>query len=175
MMVTRLDCVGDADGEISVNEANILHFLGIIEDYTNKILNDYYFTQINENEFFLDDETATQSNTINNDQLHYVLGAGPTLPMAAESMNVNPPKLLDYSSDENSGDDCDNGSRPLTLDEVKSKMKTRINNQHRRKAPKNESQTNGRRGSILTRRKTSLLVTDIATTMMSRRSTAIAN
>ncbi len=174
MMITRLDCSEDTSGEISVNEANILHFLGTIEDYTNRILNDHYFIQVNsEQEHEIDDEILSSSKAKDSDQLHYVIGVGPTLPMAAESMNVNPPKLLDYSSDENSVDDGDTGSRPLTLEEVKSKMKARINNQQRRKNPKNENQVNGRRGSILTRRRSSLLVKDIGPSMMSRRSTTI--
>lgn len=174
-MVTRLDCnngdsIGEESVEVSVNKANMLNFLGTIEEYTNEILNSYYLIQLNENaENVGTTELRSPCKPIDM-QLQSVLGVGPKMPMAVDSMNVNPPKLLDYSSDENSVEECDNGSRPLTLDEVKSKMFTRIS-QQRRKAPKSDGQRNGRRGSILTRRRSSLLVAEAATSMLSRRST----
>lgn len=175
-MVTRLDCIDESIGEVSVNEANILHFLGIIEQQTNQILNNFYHNiPVND----LDAENSDTSDIASPQQqdsikLQCILGVGPKTPMAVDTMNVNPPKLLDYSSDENSVEDNnDNGCRPLTLDEVKSKMITRIG-QKRNKAPKPESQFNGgRRGSILTRRRTTVLVADAAMKMMSRRKTTI--
>ena len=169
-MVTRLDCSCDNIGEVSLNETNILNFLGAIEERTNEILNDYYLTQVHGSIEDVGENKVPNSLMQVDTKLQCVLGVGPKLPMAADSMNVNPPKLLDYSSDENSVDECDIGSRPLSLDEVKSKMTTRII-QQRRKAPRTENQTNGRRGSILTRRRTSLLAANAATFMAQRRST----
>ena len=176
MMVTRLDCNDDNIIEdVSINEANMLHFLGIIEEHANEILNGFYLMNINGNIGSSDSVDASDTLTPDNTQLQRVLGVGPKLPMAVDTMNVNPPKLLDYSSDENSVEDGnDTGSRPLTLDEVKSKMMTRIS-QKRSKAPKTDGQTiGGRRGSISHRRRTTLLAADAAVSMMSRRRTTVS-
>lgn len=173
MMITRLDCNGDNTGDLSVNEANMLQFLGVIEEHTNQVLNDYYLIRVHENiERGRSNESDSSLEPVET-KLQCVLGVGPKMPMAADSMNVNPPKLLDYSSDENSTEDNDVGTRPLKLDEVKSKISNRIN-QQRRKGPNTDSQTNGRRGSIFSRRR-SLLAANAATIMAKRRSTISIN
>ncbi len=174
MMVTRLDYADDNTGDVSVNEANMLQFLGLIEEHTNQVLNDYYLIRVHNNhENGRANETESSLEPVDT-KLQCVLGVGPKMPMAVDSMNVNPPKLLDYSSDENSAEECDIGTRPLKLDEVKSKITNRIN-QQRRKGPITDHQTNGRRGSILTRRRTSLLVANAATIMANQRSTISIN
>lgn len=172
-MVTRLDCSDDSIGEISVNETNMLHFLGIIEQKTNEILNHYYRIECHKNAENDDDDDNYQNQE--NKQLQCILGVGPTMPMGVETMNVNPPKLLDYSSDENSVEDGnDNGCRPLALEELKSKMMTRIG-QKRTKGSKTDAQTiGGRRGSILQRRRSSLSVAYVASSMASRQRHSIA-
>ena len=49
-----------------------------------------------------------------------MLGQGPMTPMGTEMIQINPPNLNDYSSEEDSDED-DNEARPLTHEELKSK------------------------------------------------------
>ena len=68
-----------------------------------------------------------------------ILGQGPVTPMGQDIIQINPPNLDDYSSDESS-DASDDESRPLTHDELKMKtMKTL----HKRAA--NNGKDKGRR------------------------------
>jgi hypothetical protein len=208
MMVTRLDCNDNSIGdEVSVNEANMLNFLAIIEQRTNDIINGFYNCNLHLNENMSDlddeDEDAINSTTIhinnnnkyNNNKnikssmisppkdtthLQCILGVGPKMPMALDVMNVNPPKLLDFSSDENSVDeinDTHNELRPLSLDEVKSKMMNRLANQRRSRVKTTDGGEvlRGRRGSILAmRRRSSLVAAESAISMMSTRRTTIS-
>merc|ERR1712159_330876 len=57
-----------------------------------------------------------------------VLGMGPTTPMGQDLIHVNPPKLEDYSS-EDEDEDEDEETRPLTREELKAKT---LNRMHRR-------------------------------------------
>jgi hypothetical protein len=52
-----------------------------------------------------------------------VLGMGPTTPMGQDLIHVNPPKLEDYSSEE---EDDNDDTRPLTRDEIKAKTLTKM-------------------------------------------------
>ena len=54
-----------------------------------------------------------------------MLGTGPTTPMGQDLIHVNPPKLEDYSSEEDDGDD-DGETRPLNRDELKAKTLNRM-------------------------------------------------
>ncbi|KAF1330693.1 hypothetical protein FI667_g4893, partial [Globisporangium splendens] len=66
--------------------------------------------------------TAAHSNSgavLQHPGLQSVLGVGPLTPMGQEPLQINPPNLEDYSSeDEDSGDNEDN-MHPLTRDELK--------------------------------------------------------
>ena len=52
-----------------------------------------------------------------------VLGMGPTTPMGQDLIHVNPPKLEDYSSEE---EDDNDDTQPLTRDEIKAKTLTKM-------------------------------------------------
>ena len=194
MMINRIDCVDDSIGETSVNEANMLHFLGLIEEKTNEILNNFYVANAHHHRLeqhkrdqnsICDDSSSLEDDDEEeedqNTQLQCVLGVGPKLPMGSDSMTINPPKLLDYSSDENSVDDNNDtgGCRPLTIDEVKSKMITRIGQKRNKGNGAHKNHLGGRRGSILQRRRTSILVANnnnnntASSMMISRRQTAL--
>ena len=68
MLLTRLDCHNDDHvGEISVNEANILQFLGVIEQQTNEILHVY-------NRRIVCDEMAASTNFIKDKDDHVEIG-----------------------------------------------------------------------------------------------------
>ncbi|CAM9981411.1 unnamed protein product, partial [Discosporangium mesarthrocarpum] len=53
-----------------------------------------------------------------------------------ELIHVNPPKLEDYSSEEDSGGSEDDDARPLTREELKAKTLTRIQRKTAREAPR---------------------------------------
>lgn len=136
-------------GDSVVTEANMMQYLGVIEQKTNDILHQYANVAL-----LLQQKTKKQSggsdiyeqealfmtNTISaasssggsslsgaphhhggaqHPALQSVLGVGPLTPMGQEPLQINPPNLEDYSSeDEDSGDNEDN-MHPLTRDELK--------------------------------------------------------
>ena len=86
------------------NDANMLAFLGLIEERTNQIL--------------AGGDDAEGGGAI--------LGMGPQTPAGAIHLNVNPPATGDdYSSDDESDDDDED--RPLTRDELKARTMRRLN------------------------------------------------
>mmetsp|Transcript_10642 Transcript_10642/g.15931 ORF Transcript_10642/g.15931 Transcript_10642/m.15931 type:complete len:142 (-) Transcript_10642:57-482(-) len=122
--------------------------MGIIEKRTNSILSNYHrcktrvalHTVKDSNEAVIRQEAQNKKSLKTQGQ--------------NESTALNPPKFVDYSSDENSGDEGD-GSRPLSIEELKAKTLNRINQP--RKKQEQSLLITGRRGSVLTRRRTSML------------------
>ena len=127
-MFLKIECPGQADvvkelvNEVTVNEANMLQFLGIIEQQCNLIIQEYGQVKQKESQ-----RQNTEDDEANKAMLN-VLGVGPTTPMGQDLIHVNPPKLEDYSSDEDEDEDEDE-TRPLTRDELKAKT---LNRMHRR-------------------------------------------
>ncbi|GLD94050.1 hypothetical protein PINS_up024017 [Pythium insidiosum] len=142
-------------GDSVVTEANLMQYLGVIEQKTNEILHQYATivlqqqqqqkpmrkpSDIYEQEAALmasavtaaaasssgsSNLAATATTTTKANEgatavaLHSVLGIGPLTPMGQEPLQINPPNLEDYSSeDEDDGDNEDN-THPLTRDELK--------------------------------------------------------
>lgn len=135
-------------GDSVVTEANMMQYLGVIEQKTNDILHQYAnvallmqqktkkqsggSSNIYEQEalFMTNAVTAAGSSSTIMGATHphssaqypalqSVLGVGPLTPMGQEPLQINPPNLEDYSSeDEDSGDNEDN-MHPLTRDELK--------------------------------------------------------
>jgi hypothetical protein len=121
-MFAKLECEAGPvlSGSATVTEANIMLFLGVIEQRCNLILQQYAATQSKERgRQSRDDDDGTQA-------VLSVLGAGPTTPMGQDLIHVNPPKLDEYSSEDGSDDD-EGDFRPLTRDELKAKALNRMN------------------------------------------------
>jgi coiled-coil domain-containing protein 63/114 len=110
-----------------VTEANMMQYLGMIEQRTNEILQLYATVSAP-----VMDDTSQQEQQGGADPsaLINVLGAGPMTPMGQELIQINPPNLNDYSSEEDSDDD-EIEARPLTHEELKLKTMKVI---HRRAA-----------------------------------------
>lgn len=128
-----------------VTEANIMQYLGIIEQRTNEILQmwaAYSRRQIPMGDLGHGDHDEGPGSPLlsppgspyspgspggpgsPSNALVNILGQGPTAPMGQETVQINPPSLNEYSSDEGS-DDEDQEYRPLTHQELKIKtMKT---------------------------------------------------
>ena len=110
-----------------VTEANMMQYLGMIEQRTNEILQLYATVSAPPVE---QASKHDQSSGADPSALINVLGAGPMTPMGQELIQINPPNLNDYSSEEDSDDD-EIEARPLTHEELKLKTMKVI---HRRAA-----------------------------------------
>lgn len=118
-MFEKLECKSDMLADSSVTEANMLQFLGIIEQRTNEILALYHQIQAKERARISSFDVTKGAATPN------VLGLGPSIPMGQDLIHVNPPKLEEFSSDEGSDED-DDDAKPLTRDELKTKTFAKI-------------------------------------------------
>lgn len=130
-------------GDSAVTEANMMAYLGVIEQKTNEILHQYAAVLAKQQADAQKNKTTTDAydresqfaaNAMSNNSaavgaaggtngavatLHSILGVGPITPMGQEPLQINPPNLDDYSSeDEDSGDNEDT-MHPLTRDELK--------------------------------------------------------
>jgi hypothetical protein len=130
----RLDCKVDSsqEGEIAVTTENILPYLGIIEEKTIAIISEYLKKRENRHP--------------NNTSMQLTNGGGSR--SAHSCLQINPPRLVDYSSDE-SGDDGDEESSCL-----KPLHRENINHATILRTIKGKRKTfnGGRRGSSLYRR-----------------------
>ena len=158
--MTRLDCDVDNDSELCINETNMLHYMGIIEEKTNTILDNYYRCKTRE----ISRKTVeTDSEKFNiNQPVENAPANSQKQQKHSDTISVNPPKVLDYSSDEHSGDEVD-CSRPLSIGEIKARALSRVNQPRKKQEP--IPLVSRRRSSILTRRRGSLLATQAVVNM----------
>lgn len=138
-LFTKIECntqvMVELVGDSMVTEANLMAYLGAIEERTTEILhqsnalavldaskNNIDNNVANQDALFASIEPAsvavgaaggTKGAVVT---LHSLLGAGPVAPMGLEPLQINPPNLDDYSSDDG---DFDNAMHPLTRDELK--------------------------------------------------------
>lgn len=122
---------GDDDGapslgDAGVSESNMVAYLGIIEQKSNRLLQAYAEVR----QALLQGGAAAKSASPEKSDspsrsLVSVLGAGPKVPMGKDHLNVNPPKLDEYHSDDEDDDD-DDDARPLTRDELKARTLNRL-------------------------------------------------
>ena len=119
-MFEKLECKSDLLSDSTVTEANMLQFLGIIESRTNEILAAYHKIQAKQMHAMAAIDASKGKATPN------VLGLGPSIPMGKELIHVNPPKLEEFSSDEEADSDDDGDAHPLTREELKNRTFARI-------------------------------------------------
>jgi len=130
LLMMRLDCKVDSqEGEIAVTTENILPYLGIIEEKTITIISEY----LKMREMRHPNRASMQlRNSVRSTQ---------------SCLQINPPRLVDYSSDE-SGDDGDEESsclKPLHRDSINhAKMPRTVKG-------KRKTFNGGRRGSVFRR------------------------
>jgi hypothetical protein len=118
-MFEKLECKSEILADSAVTEANMLQFLGIIEQRTNEILAVYHQIQSKQRSAMQAIDSSKGAATPN------VLGLGPTIPMGQDLIHVNPPKLEEFSDEEGESDD-DEDAKPLTRDELKAKATQRM-------------------------------------------------
>ena len=124
MLLIRLDCKFEEEegGGISLTTDNILHYLGIIEERTLEIISSYERVKKTGNS---DHQQTNNSNSFGKDlPLSTYHGSGlEARPIGGgsteQALMVNPPRLLDYSSDDESADEGGESSlRPLKRAEM---------------------------------------------------------
>ena len=116
----------DGLGQPMITELNMVHYIGVIERKANEILQQYAEgaraalmavpSKFDEKE----DGKGSPSKSIVS-----VLGGGPKVGRGAEVLQVNPPKLDEYQSDEG-GDEDDDETKPLTREELKTRTLAKL-------------------------------------------------
>ena len=102
----------DLLGNEGVTEANMMQYLGIIEQRTNEILQLYAATQAQ----------ARDADAPGGAAMTHILGQGPQLPAGSNSITIQPPSTGDddgLDSDDDSADEDED--RPFSRDELKAK------------------------------------------------------
>jgi len=136
----------------NVNENNVMQFLGIVEQRSNEILHKYLALKKEEEERLAQAAALNEANKPSKVHspprtLASVLGQGPNIAMGENQLNVNPPRLEDYSSGEGSDED-DGEARPLTREELKNKTLSRLT----RKRDKDQARAKAKANSKLSKR-----------------------
>eukprot|EP00904_Undaria_pinnatifida_P006019 jgi/Undpi1/2547/HiC_scaffold_13.g05926.m1 len=154
----------------SVTDSNMMTFLGMIEEKTNALLQLYARAKEREkarahataalmaagtgSEHGGGDEDLSTGKTLvaagggggGGALVATVLGHGPQTPMRQEVLHVNPPKLEDFSSSEDSGSD-DDDARPLTREELKGRTLNKIQRKNAREGGGRGKGRGGGRGA----------------------------
>jgi hypothetical protein len=108
--------------DAAVSESNMVTFLGVIEQKSNRLLQAYAEVR----QALLTAPQPNKSEALSPSRsLSSVLGAGPKVPMGKDTVNVNPPKLDEYQSDDEEEED-DDDARPLTRDELKARTLNKL-------------------------------------------------
>lgn len=126
----KFDDDDDAFGDPLVTESNMVHYLGLIEQKTNRSLQTY--EEIKQAIIASANSLMSPSPSLQENQSPArpttsttVLGTGPKVPMGQDLLHVNPPKLDDYQTDDEDDEDEDD-TRPLTREELKARTLNRL-------------------------------------------------
>ena len=123
----RLDCEVDSqENEIAVTTENILPFLGLIEEKTIALISEYLMKK--------------EMRFPNRSRMQVVTEGGRN---SQSCLQINPPRLVDYSSDE-SGDEGDEESSCL-----RPQHRENINHVKITKTFKGKRKTSKRRSSVI--------------------------
>jgi len=144
----RIECNSSAMSEMladsQVTEANMMQYLGMIEQRTNEILQLYAAIKIQTDKASsagakpgVDSRALMQKAGLvdpaslkaskdgapggASQAMLNILGLGPPTPMGQDLIQVDPPNLEDYSSEDESEEDDEEDARPLTREELKAK------------------------------------------------------
>lgn len=113
----KIGCATSANkemlGEEGVSEANMMQYLGIIEQRTNEILQQFAASQ-----------AAMQGQDTMSLQ-SAVLGQGPAVPAGAATVVIEPPSIPEEEGSDGGGDVSDD-ERPLTREELQARAEQRL-------------------------------------------------
>ena len=151
----RIDCTKSASSEMladsSVSEANMMQYLGLIEQRTNDILQQFAALKAQQATMAAAKEAAGDVDAKDDEAKEAVeelqqgtpqavlaiMGVGPPTPMGQDLLQVEPPDLDDYSS-ENESEDEEDDARPLTREELKARTLKGIHKKANREAARNK-------------------------------------
>jgi len=140
---SKFDFENEEDGSATpvVTEVNMVQLLALIELKANQLLKGYNNIRTHlvapssgdvplHSAAGLDKEQQLESaeseaSMKQSQALVSILGVGPKVPMGQELLHVNPPKSEDYRSDDSDEDD-DGDTRPLTRDELKHRTMNKL-------------------------------------------------
>lgn len=139
LLLIRLDCkCNDQDGETSITTDNVLDFLGLIEEKTIEIISKY--RKMKDLSDYTEENPAGYTPN------------GPSFSGALNLVAINPPRFLDYSSDESAEDGGE--LMPVHRESINySKVEARASMMRRN--PSKRKTVNGRRGSMVFNSRTS--------------------
>lgn len=156
----------DSTKKIMITDSNMTYYLGLVEKKTNQLMEEFgeykqymkpMLTQSNKSSTSIVsikedediDHSMNTSITMNQKILLQLtspmknkdislLGSGPSVPMGQELIHVNPPKVEDYTSDDEIVDE--NGMvRPFTIEELKSRTINKISHKVNKKSHLNSN------------------------------------
>ena len=134
----RIDC-GTSDmaqmlADSTVTEANMMQYLGMIEQRTNEILQLYAATQAREG------VTDASGNPV--PAVSSILGQGPQVPAGRNNIQIQPPSATDEAYDSEEDSDDEDEDRPFSRDELKAKTMRGLHKREN-KEKKKESRSRG--------------------------------
>ena len=122
-------------GNEGVTEANMMQYLGIIEQRTNEILQLYAATQAREG---IVDASGNPVPAVAS-----ILGQGPQLPAGRNNIQIQPPSATDEAYDSEEDSDDEDEDRPYSRDELKAKtmrgLHKRENKEKKQASRKNQA------------------------------------
>ena len=123
----KLDFADEEGYGDAVSESNMVHYLGLIEQKANMMLQAYGdIRALHMRHAAVVASASSKEEAIASSpakSMVSMLGTGPKVPMGQELLHVNPPKLEDYQSDDDGEED---DARPLNRHELVTRTLTRL-------------------------------------------------
>lgn len=134
----KIDCdvsnMSDMLADSQVTEANMMQYLGIIEQRTNEVLQLWALKDEAPNTAVSKDaEPARIASSIAN-----AIGQGPSHPMGEQKVQITPPTMDEFAFDDEANSDDDDIQMPQTIDTIIAQIKSQMG--------KHNNHANGRRG-----------------------------
>jgi len=127
-------------GNEGVTEANMMQYLGIIEQRTNEILQLYAATQAREG------VVDAQGNPV--PPVSSILGQGPQMPAGRNAITIQAPTTTDEAYDSEEDSDEEDEDRPYSRDELKAKTMRGLHKRENKEKRKESKRTSGVSGKM---------------------------
>eukprot|EP00941_MAST-03F_sp_MAST-3F-sp1_P006020 g6020.t1 len=118
---TKIECDVSSMSEMlhgeQVSESNMMQYLGMIEQRTNEILQQWASVEKRKGSINRQKKTVEEKESV----LTNVMGSGPEHPMGEQKIQIAPPTMEDYS-DVDADDSDDDVQMPRNLDAIKNEV-----------------------------------------------------
>jgi len=122
----KIDCnvgnMSDMLADSQVTEANMMQYLGIIEQRTNEILQ---LWALKDKQRMSEPEPVWIASSLAN-----VIGQGPAHPMGEQKVQITPPNMDEFAYDDESDSSDDDVQMPQTIDNIIAQIKSQIGKQN---------------------------------------------